>query len=86
MFVYLSLLSKTHTEVLWFCQKLKVLFKLKPLKLKVSVLEKPLDGTSVLQQIQVGIKYINPHFYTSFKDLLECLTYDLKPGNFVLYQ
>lgn len=50
------------------------------LKLKVSVLENPLDGTSVSQQIQVGIKYINPHFYTSFEDLLECLTYVLKTG------
>lgn len=40
----------------------------------MSVCEKPLEGTGVLQQIEIGIKCINTHFYASFKDVLECLT------------
>lgn len=44
------------------------------LRLKVSVCEKPLEGTSVSQQISIGIKCIDTHFYASVKDVLECLT------------
>lgn len=40
----------------------------------MSVCEKPLEGTGVLQHIEIGIKCINTDFYASFKDVLECIT------------